>query len=233
MTAELIRFYCPSCNKRVKAPTEAAGRAIRCPKCGESLVIPHPEESAAESLQRKAFRAPVAVAADSGPDQPDLPAVEPAEDDGPPVGKRELVESEMDMTPMVDVTFLLLIFFMVTASFALQKSIEVPKPKQDEASTNVVQQDPEQDPDFVTVTVDEFNTYRVVTIDWETECPSEQELMRKLREARQGDTAGNIPTKLLVKAHVESLHEKVVAALDAGTEVGMEQVQLMTVEDLE
>ena len=32
-------------------------------------------------------------------------------------------EEELDMTPMVDVTFLLLIFFMVTASFSLQKSI--------------------------------------------------------------------------------------------------------------
>src|SRR5688572_20269137 len=31
-------------------------------------------------------------------------------------------EAEMDMTPMVDVTFLLLIFFMVTASFTMQKS---------------------------------------------------------------------------------------------------------------
>ena len=35
-------------------------------------------------------------------------------------------EEEMDMTPMVDVTFLLLIFFMVTAAFSLQKSIKMP-----------------------------------------------------------------------------------------------------------
>jgi biopolymer transport protein ExbD len=35
----------------------------------------------------------------------------------------------------------------------------------------------------------------------------------------------------LVKASGEALHEKVVVALDAGTEVGMEQVQLMTVEE--
>ena len=35
-----------------------------------------------------------------------------------------LEESEMDITPMVDVTFLLLIFFMITASFAMQKSLE-------------------------------------------------------------------------------------------------------------
>ena len=49
-------------------------------------------------------------------------------------GKRE--EEEMDMTPMVDVTFLLLIFFMVTAAFSVQKVIEVPAPQEQEASTN-------------------------------------------------------------------------------------------------
>ena len=38
--------------------------------------------------------------------------------------KKDIPEDELDMTPMVDVTFLLLIFFMVTASFTLQKSLE-------------------------------------------------------------------------------------------------------------
>jgi len=157
-----------------------------------------------------------------------------AEDEPITLGdKRENVESEMDMTPMVDVTFLLLIFFMVTAAFSMQKSLEVPKPKQDEPSTQAQQKDPEEDPEFVTVYVDEFNTYRVVTVDWDEEAPSELELLRKLREARNGDSAGNVPTRLLVKAHTDSLHEKVVSALDAGTEVGMEQVQLMTVEEID
>ncbi|HUG70447.1 MAG TPA: biopolymer transporter ExbD [Pirellulaceae bacterium] len=41
---------------------------------------------------------------------------------------RKLAASESDMTPMVDVTFLLLIFFMVTAAFAMQRSMVVPKP---------------------------------------------------------------------------------------------------------
>ncbi len=177
----------------------------------------------------------------SGPPTPS-PAVasapppdEGGEDDEPITlgDKRESVEAEMDMTPMVDVTFLLLIFFMVTAAFSMQKSLEVPKPKQDEPSTQAQQKDPEEDPEFVTVWVDEFNTYRVVTIDWDEEAPSEQELLRKLREARNGNSAGTVPSRLLVKAHTDSLHEKVVSALDAGTEVGMEQVQLMTVEEID
>lgn len=138
--------------------------------------------------------------------------------------------AEMDMTPMVDVTFLLLIFFMVTAAFSLQKSLEIPKPEHKE---KVEERDPEDDPSYVLVYVDENNTYRVVTHDWDEEAPSEQELLRKLREARNDSSSGEVPTKLLVKAHGDSVIEKVVSALDAGTEVGMEQVQLVKVEENE
>ncbi|MEM9659397.1 MAG: biopolymer transporter ExbD, partial [Planctomycetota bacterium] len=42
-------------------------------------------------------------------------------------------DDELDLTPMVDVTFLLLIFFMITAAFAVQKAISVP-PISDEES---------------------------------------------------------------------------------------------------
>jgi biopolymer transport protein ExbD len=146
-------------------------------------------------------------------------------------GAREREETEMDMTPMVDVTFLLLIFFMVTAAFSLQKSLQVPTPRPDEPSQNVQQRDPQEDPDMVTVHVDEFNTFRVVTTDWEEEAPSDQELLMQLRKARSGNSQGRVPTKLLVMANGEAMHEKVVRALDAGTEVGMDEIQLMMVEE--
>ncbi|MFZ4471051.1 MAG: ExbD/TolR family protein, partial [Pirellula sp.] len=42
--------------------------------------------------------------------------------------KNELPKDDMDMTPMVDVTFLLLIFFMITASFSSEKVFEKPPP---------------------------------------------------------------------------------------------------------
>ncbi|MBN2578156.1 MAG: biopolymer transporter ExbD [Pirellulales bacterium] len=34
----------------------------------------------------------------------------------------------MDMTPMIDVTFQLLIFFMITAAFVTQKTLNMPQP---------------------------------------------------------------------------------------------------------
>jgi len=143
--------------------------------------------------------------------------------------KRE--EPEMDVTPMVDVVFQLLIFFMITASFSLQKSLQLPKPQDDKPSSNVVPQDPENETETVTVYVDANNTYRVETGDWEEEAPSEQDLIIKLKRARDGDgSGGKPPTKMMVKAHGDALHGKVVAAVDAATAVGMEQVQLKTVE---
>ena len=156
---------------------------------------------------------------------------EEADTDTPVIKKREREETEMDMTPMVDVTFLLLIFFMVTAAFALQKSIEVPKPSSDEESINAIPEPPQDNPEYVTVRVDEFNTYNVTTVDWEEEAPSVQDLHIHLRRARDGDSTGTVPSKLLVEAHGDALHGRVVAALDAGTATGFEEVQLTTVEE--
>ena len=73
-----------------------------------------------------------------------------------PRGERP--EQEMDMTPMVDVTFLLLIFVMFTAAFSLQKSIEMPRQQTDAPSTSVVEEESE-DLDMVEVQVDEFGTF--------------------------------------------------------------------------
>jgi biopolymer transport protein ExbD len=163
--------------------------------------------------------------------EPKAKPEEEAETSGPLIKERGREETEMDMTPMVDVTFLLLIFFMVTAAFALQKSIEVPKPSSEEASTNAIPEDPQDNSDYVTVRVDEFNTYNVLTVDWEEEAPSVQDLHIHLRRARDGDSTGTVPTKLLVEAHGEALHGRVVAALDAGTATGFEEVQLTTVDE--
>jgi len=212
-------FLCPSCQAQHSVPEHLIGRRVRCRQCGLAIVVPEPKD------HRGAVREEEPAAAGDTGETPEEALV--------PTKRWQPAEAEMDMTPMCDVTFQLLIFFMVTAAFAMQKSIEIPKPKEDAPSTVTVSQDPEEDPSFVTVYVDEFNTYRVVTPDWDVEAPSEQELLRKLREARTAGSGGTLPTKLLVKAHGDSLHEKVVAALDAGTEVGMEQVQLMTIEESE
>lgn len=43
---------------------------------------------------------------------------------------REEEEAAVDMTPMLDIVFIMLIFFIVTTSFVKEAGIEVNKPKQ-------------------------------------------------------------------------------------------------------
>ena len=146
--------------------------------------------------------------------------------------KGQSEEDELDMTPMVDVTFLLLIFFMVTAAFSLQKSIEVPPPDQHESAKQArTIEELEEDDDFVIIGIDRDNTVWVNG----SEAPSEQELLVKLRDATEGlpgsDSPG--PSSLLVLADGDCRHETVVMALDAGNAVGIEHVRLATTDDMD
>ncbi len=152
-----------------------------------------------------------------------------AEELDPHQGRISREEDELDLTPMVDVTFLLLIFFMVTAAFALQKSIEVP-PVDDEAAPTQTVEDLEKD--SIVIRIDGDNIFWIGAPKWpdEQRVPSVQEMQIKLREARD-DKDGKGPPKLLVQAHGDSRHGRVVAALDAGSGAGMEQIRLMTYED--
>ncbi|NOY29146.1 MAG: biopolymer transporter ExbD [Planctomycetes bacterium] len=137
-------------------------------------------------------------------------------------------EGELDMTPMVDVTFLLLIFFMITAAFALQKSIEVPPVGEEAAAAQTVD---DLEKDSIVIRIDGDNIFWIGAPRWEAEqkVVSKQDLIVKLREAREDEHEG--PAKLLVQANGDSRHEFVVAALDAGSGVGMEEIRLMNYED--
>jgi len=152
-----------------------------------------------------------------------------------PSGARALrtADDGLDMTPMVDVTFLLLIFFMITAAFAPQKAIEVPRTEAAERAEGRTVDD--FSADAIIVRIDGDNVFWVSSPGWreEREAPSIHEMLVQLREARQSgkDAAKAAPITLLVLASEDATHEKVVAALDAGSEVGMEEVLLATVED--
>jgi biopolymer transport protein ExbD len=247
-------FECPQCAARRTIAEAVIGRRVRCPACETLVEITPPEEEiielepgqpSAEVAERLPVISGVAI---STPNlQPDWQGGTPSHMPGVPVlataddeEEEESVrmrskpeEAEMDMTPMVDVTFQLLIFFMVTASFTMQKSLKIPAPKETQAAASAkTLQDFEQDPDFVTVRIDQNSTFFVSGDRWpdELECPSEQELIVRLREAKQGDGSGNA-NKMLVIAHGDSEHARVVAAIDAGLTAGIDDVQLLSVED--
>jgi biopolymer transport protein ExbD len=145
--------------------------------------------------------------------------------------ERNRAQPEMDMTPMVDVTFLLLIFFMITAAFALQKSLEVPPVDDDSAAASQTVEDLEKD--SIVVRVDGDNVFWIGSPLWpeELRAPSTTDMRSKVRAARKGSDRGPGPAKMLVQANGDATHEHVVAALDAGSAVGMEDIRIMTYED--
>lgn len=144
-------------------------------------------------------------------------------------GGKKLEEDDLDMTPMVDVTFLLLIFFVMTAAFTIQTSLPIPTPQSEEASTNAVPEDKDEDPEFITVKVDADNNFWVTTTSGlDEECSDVKALRTQLRLMK--DDMGEV-NKIVVEANEESLHAQVVAAIDAGMVIGVDQVQLMTVQE--
>ena len=145
--------------------------------------------------------------------------------------RKNAADVEMDMTSMVDVTFLLLIFFTVTAAFLLQKSLEVPPVEDEEAAQAQAVEDLEQD--SIVIRVDGDNVYWIGSPMWpdEQRAPSVPEMNAKVREARSGEANSRGPAKMLVQATGDATHEHVVAALDAGSAVGMEDIRLMSYEE--
>jgi biopolymer transport protein ExbD len=112
---------------------------------------------------------------------------------------------------------------MVTASFASQRAAEPPPNTDDLPSPNVFE--PEDQADFVEVIIDQNNTYRITSRDYEeVEAPSDIQMRAELRDAKESLSA----RKLLITAHEEAWHERVVQVLDYGTTLGFEEFQIKT-----
>lgn len=127
---------------------------------------------------------------------------------------------------MVDVTFLLLIFFMVTASFSLQKSIQMPKQTSDLPSTS---SEPEEtdELDPVELEIDDNGGFLVLAADWERETPGKQNLITALKEAI-GDNKDGM--QLNIKVHENAKLQFLVDGMDAGTIAGFAELQVAEVD---
>lgn len=137
--------------------------------------------------------------------------------------RRKRQDSEMDITPMVDVVFLLLIFFMVTAAFGLQKSIAIPDPESEESAQQAKMPEDKDTDESTVINVTKENRVFVES----DEAATQQELYAKLRE-HQYRSGQRQRLHLLVLADAEAMHETVVRVLDAASGVGADSVRLKT-----
>jgi biopolymer transport protein ExbD len=131
------------------------------------------------------------------------------------------VEDLVDMTAMVDIVFFVLIFFMITSMEGVYSSIDMPSPDPQKMASSGKRSvsDFQSDKDYIVVRIDRDNTV------WLNDAviSSDQELLVRLREAKQSDSS---PKRMLVLGNSEAKHGKVVTVLDAGSDAGMEEVQL-------
>jgi biopolymer transport protein ExbD len=130
--------------------------------------------------------------------------------------RRRRDEAGVDLTPLIDVVFLLLIFFMVSTTFIRETQLKIDLP---EASGELQ----EIDDEIIEITVDRRGDYAVnasllVNDEMDT-------LLRALREVMaQKDPS----TRVIITADANATHQAVIRAMDAAGRVGLSRISITT-----
>ena len=122
-------------------------------------------------------------------------------------------EVSLDMTPLIDVVFLLLIFFMLTASFTQAQRLKVELPKAEQG-----EQAPDPSKEWV-IEIDAQGAYAL-----NGEALAAGDLTLRLREL-PGRTD---QTVIQIRADAKTEHQAVVRALDAARSAGINHIGLAT-----
>ncbi len=124
-------------------------------------------------------------------------------------------ELQINLTPLIDVVFLLLIFFMVSTTFTHETRLSVNLPEADGAP---VQESPRQ----IEISVSQNGTY---AIDGRVLVNSElSTLMQGLEEVAEGDR----DVSLILIADADATHQAVVRAMDAIGQSGFSRLSIAT-----
>ncbi|RDB43768.1 biopolymer transporter ExbD [Halomonas sp. DQ26W] len=118
---------------------------------------------------------------------------------------------EVNLTPLIDVVFLLLIFFMVSTTFETRQALELELPE------SVAGVDLEMSP--VTLVVTEQGRYRL----GERELSASELGEALAAEAEQARLHG-----MVLEADARAVHADVVRALDQAGMLGIRQVRIAT-----
>lgn len=132
-----------------------------------------------------------------------------------PGHKEESVE--VNLTALIDVVFLLLIFFMVTTTFDHHARLKVSLP---EASTKTTQQ--EEEP--LVLSIDAKGNYFI----------NDRQVLNNsldtLKQALRKSMGENKDVALVLRADAMTTHQAVVRAMDAASQLGLTRLSIATVE---
>lgn len=126
-------------------------------------------------------------------------------------------EVSVNLTPLIDVVFLLLIFFMVSTTFKLQTQLEIDLP----AATGVPS---ETVPDALEIVVTAQGVYSVNGT--RTLSDDAESLRQALKQLSGGDSS----KPLTIAADAQTPHQAVVTAMDVARKLGFTKLSITTQE---
>jgi len=113
-------------------------------------------------------------------------------------------DSEIDLTPMLDVVFIMLIFFIVTASFIKEYGLEITRPDANAPETNIP--------------TENQNVLITVTASSDIKVDGRRVDVRSIRSVIQRKLAENPEGSVIISAHPEAKADVYTAIADAASQ---------------
>lgn len=224
---------CPACGMEVRVPTlESAQPAATASVAGTTPLVaaapvasPTPERALDAATPE--FQLPAAA--------PEL-ATQPGHQDTRDVWSSDLgdweehpaftrapqrsIKDEADMTSMVDVTFLLLVFFMITASFSVTKALQSQPPSAEDGAASSAPAPMTMDELAAESVVVEIGADDSIRVD---DVPVAGPV--ELGEVLAAKIGAEQKTELVIEAEYRATHGMVVAVTDVAMQAGMQRVR--------
>jgi len=128
---------------------------------------------------------------------------------------KEKEDLDVNITPLIDVVFLLLIFFMVSTTFKHQSEITINLPD----STSV---SPPKEDNIIEIAIDAKGTYY---IDKRQVVNTELKTVMRALEKIAGDRKKPV---ILISADAQTPHQSVIVAMDAARKLGFVNLSIAT-----
>ncbi|AKS42938.1 ExbD/TolR family protein [Wenzhouxiangella marina] len=123
-------------------------------------------------------------------------------------------EAEINITPMLDIVFIMLIFFIVTTSFVREQGLDISRPTQAEEQQ-------QQDEDNLPILV-RINQLSMISVN------NRQVEADAVRANLERERAQNPSSPLIIAAHPDADTNSLVRVLDAANVVGIASISVAT-----
>ena len=129
--------------------------------------------------------------------------------------RRARSEVDVNVTPLIDVVFLLLIFFMVSTTFTKETHLTVDLPEATGTANPATK-------DQLEITITKSGEYAVNNVPLVNRKPE------TLKAALEKVSKGDHTRPLVITADAQATHQSVVTAMDAAAQLGLVRLSIAT-----